>query len=169
MEKPVKERTDSNDGGSQEWTRQSILYFLVSAFASVVNIGTRPAFNLVMPFLPSVICSYLTGMVVNYLLSSRFVFLGKGRSSASVQVIKFFAVALVGLLINSFTAWLAYNVLVDGLHLSFHWWFLDSSLAAHLIAIFVTFFWSFLGHKLFSFRRTGQLSRLVNFISRRNS
>ncbi len=82
-----------------------VRYFFTAGMAAVVDVG---GFVLLagrgVPILAAATCSFIVAAVVNYLLSSRFVF----QSDATTRrFLLFFAAALVGLTINVSVTYLA--------------------------------------------------------------
>lgn len=85
--------------------RKLVGYFFTAGIAAVVDVG---GFVLLsrwgVPILPAAAGSFIVAAVVNYLLSSRFVF----RSEASTRrFLLFFAAALLGLAVNVSVTYLA--------------------------------------------------------------
>lgn len=90
--------------------RQALGYALTGGTAAVVDIG---GFHLLAQVLPGVLLpatvSFMAAAVVNYLLTSRWVFRRDWRSLR--QAARFFGFACVGLAINAGMTWLLASVL----------------------------------------------------------
>ncbi len=94
--------------------REALGYAMTGGTAAVVDIG---GFHLLAPHLPGVLLpaalSFAVAAVVNYLLTSRFVF-GRDWRDAR-QALRFFALACVGLAINAAMTTLLARVLAPTL------------------------------------------------------
>jgi putative flippase GtrA len=95
-------------GGLPRLLRQAFGYFITGGLAAVVDIG---GFHLLAPgfqgvLLPAVL-SFLLAAVVNYSLSSWFVYRTRWRSARRAAMFLLFAV--VGLSINAGATWLLAN------------------------------------------------------------
>jgi putative flippase GtrA len=113
--------------------------------AAVVNLGTRIAFNVVMPFELAVILAYLCGMTTAYVLARLFVFERSGRAVHD-EYLRFALVNLVAIV----QVWIVSVGLADIVfpRIGFDWY---SYTVAHLIGVIVPVFTSYIGHKHFSF------------------
>ena len=74
--------------------RQFIAFVVAGGLAAVVNIGSRIAFNLVMPYEIAILAAYVCGMTMAYVLNKKFVFATSGRGVSS-EYIRFTLVNLV--------------------------------------------------------------------------
>jgi len=120
-------------------------FLLTGGFAALVNLATRYALNLAMPFEAAVVAAYLIGMATAYIFSRLFVFDGSGRSVGSefsrFAIVNAFALILVWLI----SVGLARTVFPAlGLR-----WYADD--IAHFIGVLAPAVTSYLGHKHFTF------------------
>jgi putative flippase GtrA len=114
-------------------------YLVTGGTAFIVDAGGFAMLNaLGVPVLPAAAASFTAAAIVNYALTSAFVF-GATRRSAG-QVLGFLAVALVGLALNS--------LLTAG----FHAWLGIPAPLAKVAAIAVTLLWNFTANKRLVFR-----------------
>ena len=128
-----------------------VLYFGVSGIAALVNLGSRVAYNKWVNFGWAVVCAYFTGMLVNFVLSSKFVFRSYAGGTASKVLPKFTIVATLGLAV-------IWAVSESSLHFFNQFVWLnpsESELFAHMMGIGTAFFASFFGHQFFTYRHTG--------------
>jgi len=135
------ERTDST-------LVQFIRYGFVAVAAFAVDFGVYAlevrGFN-IQPVLAATF-SFTLGLIVNYLLSVRWVFAQRSRSRR-FEIITFFAIGLVGLGLTDFIIWaLAIRMNQD-------------ELIAKLIATAIVFFWNFGARKIILFRAKGNVAR----------
>jgi putative flippase GtrA len=116
-------------------------YLMTGGTAFVVDAGGFALLDVAgAPVLPAAAASFAAAAVVNYLLTSSFVF-GSRRSAS--QALGFVAVALVGLAINSL------------LTLAFHHYAGMPALPAKIAAIAVTLLWNFSANKTLVFKPAG--------------
>ena len=122
-----------------------LLFALVGGVAALVNILTRIAFNLAMPFEAAIIIAYLCGMTTAYVLNKLFVFTPSGRTVRD-EYMRFTLVNLVAVV----QVWIVSVALADLIFpmigLSWH-----AETIAHIIGVIAPIFTSYLGHKNFSF------------------
>ncbi len=117
-------------------------YFIVGGIAAVVDIGgfmvlTGP-FG--VPWFWAAVASFSVSVVVNYLLSIRFVFESGVRFRRHHEAALVLAVSTIGLLLNEAALW----VMID-----FAGWM---SLPAKLVATAVVFVWNYGARQNFIFR-----------------
>lgn len=128
--------------------RRFVLFLLAGGAAALVNISSRIALNLLMPYEVAIVVAYLAGMTTAYLLNRHFVFTASGRSVASEYVrfalVNLAAVAQVWVVSVGLARWIFPAV-------GFAW---HSETVAHVIGVAVPVFTSYLGHKHFSFARS---------------
>lgn len=114
-------------------------YLVTGGAAFVVDAGGFAVLNaLGVAVLPAAAASFAAAALVNYGLTSAFVF-GNSRRTAG-QMAVFVAVALVGLGLNS------------ALTVGFHAWFDIPAPVAKVAAIAVTLVWNFTANKRLVFR-----------------
>lgn len=128
----------------QSLFQKFIGYFLTGGLAAVVDAGGFAVLNhLNVSILPAAIISFCAAAVVNYQLSSRYVF---NHSPTQKQFYKFFLVALIGLAVNvSITYWLVQTMAL-------------APVLAKIIAIGIAFFVNFLLNLLIVFKPKGSAS-----------
>jgi putative flippase GtrA len=125
--------------------REFISFLIAGGIAALVNIGTRIAFNLVIPFEVAVIVAYLFGMTTAYVLARQFVFQSSGRTVHD-EYVRFTLVNLIAVI----QVWIVSVGLADIVfpRLRFTW---HSYTVAHIVGVTVPIFTSYIGHKHFSF------------------
>lgn len=125
-----------------------VLFLLAGGAAALVNIVSRIALNLAMPYEVAIVVAYLIGMTTAYLLNRNFVFTASGRGVASEYVrfalVNLAAVAQVWVVSVGLARWIFPAA-------GFAW---HSETVAHVIGVAVPVFTSYLGHKHFSFARS---------------
>lgn len=140
-----------------QYFRNLIFYFAVGGTAALANLASRVAYNWWMNFSCAVVCAFFTGMLVNFFLSSKFVFAKYEGSSTSRVISKFALVAIVGLSVTwltsvvtlQFLQWLSW---LNPVHAEF---------IAHVTGTGTAFFVSFLGHQFFTYRHTGIVENMA--------
>ena len=134
-------------GKGKRVQREFVVFLATGGVAALVNIGTRIAFNLVMPFAIAVVAAYLCGMTTAYMLARLFVFERSGRAVHS-EYARFALVNLVAVI----QVWIVSVGLAEVIFpiLSFTW---HPYTIAHLVGVSVPVVTSYIGHKHFSFAR----------------
>ena len=129
--------------------RRFVLFLAAGGTAALVNILSRIALNLVMPYEAAILVAYLCGMTTAYLLNKHFVFAASGRAVAT-EYMRFVLVNLAALV----QVWIVSVGLARLVFpaVSFTW---HAGTVAHVIGIVVPVFTSYLGHKHFSFAAKG--------------
>jgi putative flippase GtrA len=124
---------------------QLIAFIVAGGIAALVNIASRIAFNLVMPYEVAILVAYVCGMTAAYLLNKQFVFSASGRGITS-EYMRFTLVNLVAVA----QVWIVSVGLVRLIlpAIGFMW---HDETVAHVIGVLVPVFTSYLGHKHFSF------------------
>lgn len=122
-------------------------FLLTGGVAALVNLVSRYALNLFMPFEAAVAIAYLIGMLTAYILVRLFVFPASGRSVAS-EMRRFTVVNVVALTL----VMLISIVLARGLFpaIGFTWHADD---VAHFIGVLAPAITSYFGHRLYTFAR----------------
>lgn len=120
---------------------QFFRYGFVAVAAFIVDFGFLFVFThyLRIYYLISATLSFLLSLVLNYYLSTLWVFSRSARKR-SAEVSIFFAINLVGLGLNMLIIWIATSAL--GLFY----------LYSKLLAVVIVFFWSFLARRYFIFK-----------------
>jgi putative flippase GtrA len=123
---------------------QFVAFMLAGGIAALVNILSRIAFDLVMPYEMAIVVAYLCGMTTAYLLNRKYVFAASGR--VTTEYTRFTLVNLAALAqVWAVSVGLARLVFPA---IGFAW---HSETTAHVIGVLVPVFTSYLGHKHFSF------------------
>jgi putative flippase GtrA len=125
--------------------RRFALFVLAGGVAALVNIASRLAFSLVMPYEAAIVVAYGCGMTTAYALNKVFVFARSGRTLRD-EYVRFTLVNLAAVaqvwLVSVGLARLVFPAL------GFAW---HAETVAHVIGVMVPVFTSYLGHKHFSF------------------
>lgn len=125
--------------------RRFALFVVAGGIAALVNIASRIALNLVMPYEVAIVVAYVCGMTTAYALNKLFVFERSGRAVTD-EYVRFTLVNLVAVA----QVWLVSVGLARLLFpaVGFTW---HAETVAHVIGVIVPVFTSYLGHKHFSF------------------
>ncbi|WP_454692325.1 GtrA family protein [Achromobacter aloeverae] len=120
-------------------------FLLAGGIAAAANYGSRFVFSIWLPYAWAIVCAYIVGMIVAFLLMRGFVFQATGRDLGA-QVVKFTAINLLAVV----------QTLVISLGLV-RWVFGPLNIphaeaAAHLIGVLFPVITSYAGHKLATFR-----------------
>ena len=128
--------------------RRFALFLFAGGAAALVNILSRIALNLAMPYEVAIVVAYLIGMTAAYLLNRHFVFAASGRRVSSeylrFALVNLAAVAQVWIVSVALARWIFPAA-------GFAW---HAETVAHVIGVAVPVFTSYLGHKHFSFSRS---------------
>jgi putative flippase GtrA len=127
--------------------RQFVLFLMSGGVAALVNILSRIALNLVMPYEIAIVIAYLCGMTVAYWLGRQFVFMPSGRAVAD-EYLRFAIVNMVALVQVWIISVALARLVFPAIHFTFH-----ADTVAHVIGVIAPVFTSYLGHKYFSFSR----------------
>jgi len=120
----------------------------LGAIAALVNFASRFAFDRFMPYEAAVVCAYLFGMVVAFILFQKFVF-GDAGNGQFKQVFRFTVVNMVGLLVAVAVSSLFARTVLPAIG----WTFFPYTIA-HLIGIMAPTITSYCGHKFFTYRQS---------------
>lgn len=121
---------------------QFFRYGFVAAAAFVVDFGLLFVFTNYahIYYLVSATLSFLTSLVLNYYLSTLWVFSHSSRQRTT-EIAAFIIINLVALVLNMVIIWLFTSIV--GLYY----------LVAKIIAVVIVFFWSFLARRYFIFKQ----------------
>jgi len=127
-------------------SRQFMLFLLVGGSAAVVNFLVRFVFDDFMSYGLAVICSYITGMILAFVLMRFFVF-GITEKGLKKEFLLFVSV-------NIFAIFLTWGVSVSLAEyvfptVSFEWYRYE---IAHIFGIMIPAISSYFGHKKFTFK-----------------
>ena len=120
-------------------------FLVTSGLAAAVNVGSRVAFDLVMPYEAAVALAYLVGMTAAFLLARLFVFGGSGRK-LHVEYGRFALVNVAALL-----QVLAVSLGLAKLLFPAVGFTSNAELVAHVVGVLSPAVVSYHGHKRFSF------------------
>lgn len=98
---------------SKKLFAQIVKFGLVGGLCFFIDYGIMVALTELcgVPYLISSGISFTVSVVVNYILSMRFVFHGKENRSKTAELTVFIALSIVGLGLNQLIMWLATDVL----------------------------------------------------------
>ena len=115
-------------------------YVLIGGFATIIDFSVLYSlteyFN--VNYFYSAAIAYCFGMLTNFYLNKKYNFKNKSKKIVH-QAGLFFIIASIGLAINQFVIWFLVSV--------FGVWYIT----AKLVSVIVVLFWSFNGHKRFTF------------------
>ena len=122
---------------------QFVRYGLVSVIALAVDFGGMVLLVelLSIHYLVAATVSFISGLVVNYLLSRAWVFTDRKYESRVKEFIVFTGIGIVGLLLNNSIMWLAVEKI--GIYYIF----------SKIIATILVFFWNFGLRKMLVFKQ----------------
>lgn len=120
---------------------QLFRYLFVGGFAFIVDYGLLFVFTEFFHFhyLLSATISFVVGLVINYLLSTHWIFRHSRLQNKAAEFFIFGIIGVVGLLFNN----LLLYTFTDGLHLHY--------MLSKLITAAIVMLWNFLGRKLILF------------------
>jgi putative flippase GtrA len=114
---------------------QLALYLVVGGICFCIDIGGFIALRYVaFPILAASATSFVTATLANYLLCCAFVF-RSGRFSRSEEILRLFAIAVIGLGLNSATVWFLAQILGAAPTL------------AKILAVFPVLAWNYFGRR----------------------
>ncbi|MBR3771797.1 MAG: GtrA family protein [Clostridium sp.] len=121
---------------------QMFKFGIVGAIAFVVDYGIMAFLTEVfgVPYLISSTLSFCISVVVNYLLSMKYVFEGKEDVKKQTEFITFVILSVIGLGINQIVMYLVADVWLAEINKSY--------LIAKLVATVVVMIWNFVSRKL---------------------
>lgn len=121
---------------------QLFRYGFVGGVAFVVDYGTLYSCTefLSLHHLVSAAIAFLLGLIVNYLLSTSWVFASRGKVNRFVEFVVFAIIGIVGLALNELIIYIGTDLC------SLHY------MLSKLISTAIVFFWNFFARKLALFR-----------------
>jgi len=144
--------------------RDFATFLLIASAGFLVNFTSRFYYAKFLPFNYNIIPSYLSGMVVGFVLSKRYAFNAKGSGNTRREIVKFVIISLIAMGVM-------YVVAVAMLHvLTFNFPDLPKIVReslAHVSGTGFSFITNFIGHKLFTFKSTGVYNRFSIRIKQR--
>jgi putative flippase GtrA len=128
-------------GAMQALGLQFVLYLFVGGISSVLDIGGFAVLRyLSVQYLIASTLSFIAATILNYFLSYVLAFT-RGKYSQQSEVVRFWLVSLVGLLINTAVVWMVVKALGA------------PPVAGKVIAVPVVLVWNFVGRRLFVFSK----------------
>ena len=128
---------------------QFFRYLFVGGFATVVDWGVSALlFYLVFGESLALLCngvSFVLGLVVNYLLSTFWIFKTSKIKNRFLEFISFAAIGVVGLLITLGVTWIFEGLLANVTNLY--------QIIAKVVSTAVSFFWNFFARKYLLFNK----------------
>ena len=128
---------------------QFFRYLFVGGFATVVDWGVSALlFYLVFGESLALLCngvSFVLGLVVNYLLSTFWIFKTSKINNRFLEFISFTAIGVVGLLITLGVTWIFEGLLANVTNLY--------QIIAKVVSTAVSFFWNFFARKYLLFNK----------------
>ncbi len=128
-------------GGMKALGLQFVLYLFVGGISSVLDIGGFAALQYAgVAYLAASTLSFIAATILNYVLSYVLAFT-RGKHSPRSEIIRFWLVSLVGLLINTAVVWLLVKLLSA------------PPIWGKVVAVPVVLVWNFVGRRLFVFSK----------------
>lgn len=129
----MTERTDTFFSRLQSLTVECFNYGIVAIIAFAIDFGTLFVLTnyLEIHYLISNAFGFLFGVIVNYILSVKWVFKNKRTSSGYKEFITFFVIGVGGILINELIMWTVTENL--------SWHYTNSKLLATVLMFFYNF------------------------------
>jgi len=120
---------------------QLLRSILIGAIASIIDIIIFAILVEVQDFsyLLANLISFSIGLVVNYSLTIRWVFISRSPKNRLTEFLKFTSVGIIGLIMNQFILWLCIDI------------FMIYSLISKIIATLIAFLWNFFARKYYIF------------------
>jgi putative flippase GtrA len=138
---------NSAPGADKSTTERNrfVRFLLVGGAAALVNVLSRMAFSLSVPYIAAIVIAYVCGMTTAYALNKLFVFAPSGRA-VHEEYLRFTIVNMVALA----QVWLVSVGLAFYIFpwLGFNW---HAETIAHIIGVAVPTVTSYFGHRHFSF------------------
>ncbi len=125
--------------------RRFFAFLLTGGLAAGINVASRLAFGLVMPYEAAVALAYVVGMTAAFLMARLFVFAGSGRR-LHVEFGRFALVNIASLVQVLVVSVALAKLVFPALHLTW-----NAELIAHVIGVLSPVLVSYQGHKRFSF------------------
>ena len=127
---------------SNDWFTQLFRYVIVGGFAFIIDYGLLYVLTEYchLYYIVSATISFIAGLVVNYLISTHWIFRHSKLDNRFVEFIIYGIIGVVGLLINNSMLYL----LTDYLHVHY--------MISKLITAAVVMGWNFVGRKVILFK-----------------
>lgn len=122
------------------------LFVVAGGIAAAANYGSRFGFSLWFSYPVAIVCAYLVGMAVAFVLMRHYVFEGSGKALGP-QVVKFALVNLLAMLQTLVVSLVLARWLLPVLGITVH-----VEAIAHAVGVAVPVVTSYFGHKKATFR-----------------
>jgi putative flippase GtrA len=122
------------------------LFVVAGGIAAAANYGSRFGFSLWFSYPVAIICAYLVGMAVAFVLMRHYVFDGGGKALGP-QVVKFALINLLAVLQTLVVSLLLARWLLPAIGISEH-----VEAIAHAVGVAVPVITSYFGHRKATFR-----------------
>lgn len=136
----------STGAGRRSEARRFSLFIVAGGIAAAANYGSRFGFSTWFSYPVAIVCAYLVGMAVAFVLMRRYVFEGGGKPLAP-QVVKFALVNLLAVLQTLVVSLLLARWLLPAAGVTEH-----VEAIAHAFGVAVPVITSYFGHKKATFR-----------------
>lgn len=127
-------------------SRRFLLFIVAGGLAALANFGSRIAFSIVMPYVPSIVLAYCVGMATAFVLNRLFVFTNATGSLHS-QGAWFVLVNIAAVLQTIIVSLLMRDWALPAMNVTFH-----PEAIAHGVGVIVPVYVSYIGHKRLTFR-----------------
>lgn len=128
---------------------KQLVYFVLSGgVAAVINVLSRIALNIWMPFSVAIVVAYLIGMITAFVLNRVFVFPG-ASNPLHHQVMWFTLINLAAVVQTLIVSLVLAHELFPAIGMRWH-----PDLVAHAIGVATPILTSYIGHKRLSFKTT---------------
>lgn len=129
------------------FSNQIFLFLITGVFAAACNFLSRIIFNNWFNYSTSIILAYLIGMITAFLLNKKIVF-KETSQQLHISILYFTIINLFGI----FQTWLV-SLVVNSYLSPYFVTKSYSEMFAHAVGLSFPFFFSYLGHKKFSFKK----------------
>ncbi len=125
------------------WLLQLLRYFFVGGFAFIIDYSLLYFFTeyIGIHYLLSASISFIVGLIVNYLLSVKWVFTISKYDNKAIEFIIFGIIGIIGLGLNALLLWIA----TDLLHIYY--------MVSKIIVAGIIMLWNFICRKLILFSK----------------
>ena len=126
--------------------RRFVLFIIAGGIAAAANYGSRFGFSLWFSYPVAIVCAYLVGMAVAFVLMRQYVFEGGGKALRP-QVVKFGLVNVFAVLQTLLVSLVLARWLLPSVGVTAH-----AEAIAHAVGVAVPLVTSYIGHKRATFR-----------------
>jgi putative flippase GtrA len=133
-------------GDGRTETRRFGLFVIAGGIAAAANYGSRFGFSLWFSYPVAIVCAYLVGMAVAFVLMRHYVFEGSGKPLGP-QLVKFGVVNLLAVMLTLVVSLVLARWLLPAAGITAH-----VEAIAHAVGVAVPVVTSYFGHKRATFR-----------------